>query len=462
MSLAVVLITIVVFLCLVLIEVPVGFSLGISGTIGILLTDGASIVTAVLGALPFTSSASYTLFAVPMFILLGALVANAGISGRIFGAAGAILGRLPGGVAATTVIATAIFSGISGSSAADVATMGKISVSEMRKQGYAPAFAAAIVGAAGAFAALIPPSIALVIYGIIAEESIGALLLAGIIPGAFSAIALTGWIVVRESLRARDSAARPEIARALAVEESEGEGVGDPNPSRVPQPAQLLTVGEKLSGVAYAGALFLIVAGGIYAGVFTATEAAAVGAFASLVLSIPLWGSMAKARSVMATSLRETAEITSMIFLLLLGGSIFTYFVVTTNIPVRITEWIVGLSIPPSLVVAMFLLAIIPLGMFLDGLSIMLLTVPIVAPVVTSLGFDGVWFGVLVIKMIEIGLITPPVGINVYIMAGISDDLEVEQIFRAVTPFVFLDLAVSAVLFAIPPIITWLPSAAGF
>ncbi|HWH31299.1 MAG TPA: TRAP transporter large permease subunit, partial [Egibacteraceae bacterium] len=194
----------------------------------------------------------------------------------------------------------------------------------------------------------------------------------------------------------------------------------------------------------------------------TGTEAGAVGAFAALVIAIIARRSSDKSLpQLLIASAREAIEVTSMIFMLLIGGAVFTFFIVSAGLPITVTEWILGLPVDPNIVLALFLLAIIPLGMFLDGLSILLFTVPIMAPVVVQSGFDGVWFGVLVVKTIEMGLITPPVGINVFIISGLVPDLRVEHVFRRVGPFVALDLAVTALFFLVPGIVTWLPRAAG-
>lgn len=208
--------------------------------------------------------------------------------------------------------------------------------------------------------------------------------------------------------------------------------------------------------------LFVVVMGGIYSGVMTATEAAAVGGFGALLL-VAL-GRQARGGSmwrIARTSLEETTRTTAMIFLLLIGGAMVTYLVVASSMPVRLSHAIMELPVPPTVVIALFLLALIPLGMFLDGMSIILLTVPIVAPVVDALGFDGIWFGILFMKLMEIGLITPPVGLNCFVVAGVVPGLKVEAVFRSILPLVLLDLGVTAVLFLFPGLVTWLPNMVG-
>ena len=467
-----ILIVFAVFITLILLEVPIGLSIAISGTLGIIMMSGLTVASRVVATLPYSSTAKYALIVIPMYILLGTLIANAGIGTGIYRAANRVVSRLPGGLAAAAVIATALFSGISGSSAADVATFGRISVNEMTRHGYNKGYAAAVVAAAGAFAALIPPSVTIVIYAIIAEESVGAMIIAGLVPGVASALLLVVFVVTRGFFGSKSFGGRKDdiaLARSIAskIEAVRGETGGTMTKVRlgtatVTDPA-LRRQGNRADAMAivYAVIIFGIVVGGLYGGVFTATESGAVGAFAALVIAILARrsGEMTIKQLVMR-SLQETASVTSMIFLLLIGGAIFAFFVASSGIPRNLTEWATSLPVPPEVVVAIFLLVLLILGMFLDGLSTMLLTVPLVAPVVVGLGFEGIWFGVLVLKMIEIGLITPPVGINVFIISGIVK-IRVTEVFIRVFPFVLLDLGATAIFFLFPDIIMWLPRAAG-
>lgn len=466
------------FAVFVFIEMPIGLCVGFSGIIGISLYEGVETATNVLGSSPFTATAKYALFVIPMYVLLGSIINHAGIAAQIYRSVNRVVGRLPGGLAATAVIATSAFSGISGSSSADVAVFGKISVSEMSKYGYTKDYAAAVVAAAGTFAVLIPPSIVLVIYGIIAQLSIGALLLAGIIPGVFSALLLVAFVLVKGVFDNRGTPVHTQaletvgaISNSVPATYSDrdkiltvdtngasniGEEIVDPNQANA-------STGWAKDSVAivYAFVLFVLVIGGIYSGIFTATEAGAVGAAAAAVIAVVASRSTGtNLRLVFTRSVRETVDVTGMIFFLLIGGAVFTYFVATSGIADQLAELVTNLDVPPSLIIAIILVMLIPLGMFLDGLSIMLLIVPIAAPVVSALGFDGIWFGILVIKMIEVSLLTPPVGINVFIICGIVN-LPIEKVFRRITPFILLDLAITAVLFAFPDIILWLPRMAG-
>lgn len=466
----IVLIAVAVFIVLILLEVPVGISIGLSGLLGIILLNGAPIAGRVLATTPYTATAKYALVVIPMYILLGTLIANAGIGANIYRAVNRLVRRLPGGLAASAVIATALFSGISGSSAADVATFGRISVNEMTRHGYSKEYAAAVVAAAGTFAALIPPSVTLVIYAIIAEENVGAMIIAGVIPGVISAVLLVGFVVIRAVVGGSQVGGTrgAEVAAAITdkIEQAKGNaplttgiGVGTGSVSSV------LTRGQRnradVMAILYAVVIFGVVVGGLYGGVFTATESGAVGAFAALVIALIARRSReVTLRELFMRSLRETASVTAMIFLLLVGGALFAFLVASSRIPADLTAWASGLPVPPILIVVLFLIVLLVLGMFLDGLSTMLLTVPLMAPVVVGLGFEGIWFGVLVLKAIEIGLITPPVGINAFIISGISR-VPVWAVFKRLVPFVLLDVAVTALFVIFPDIILWLPRAAG-
>jgi C4-dicarboxylate transporter DctM subunit len=449
---ATVVMAVAMLLGLIALELPVGLALGISGIAGTIVLEGWPVASRVLETTPYYSTARYTLFVIPMFVLLGALVANAGIGAQIFSAVNKVVGRMPGGLPATTVIATAAFSGISGSSAADVAAFGRISVQEMTRKGYSPNYAAAVVAAAGAFAALIPPSIVMVVFAIAADVSVGSMILAGVIPGLMSAAILAGYVVWRTVRARRRSGASPvDTPIDLVVDDSE-----DAEFARYQQ-----SNAGAIVGAVYAFALFAIVIGGIQFGIFTSTEAGAIGAFGAMLLVLVVKRPRGLTRrTIVSRSLKETSSITSMVFLLLVGAAIFNYFLISARVPTDLAEWTAGLDLPGHVVLALILLLMLPLGMVLDGLSIVLVVTPIVIPIVVDLGFDPIWYGILLIKMTEIALITPPVGINVFVIAGIMKSTKVEQVFKAVFPFVVLDLAVTALLFAVPPIVTWLPSIA--
>ena len=483
----IVLVAVAAFLILILLEVPVGISIGLAGVLGLVLLNGSSVGGRVLATTPYTASAKYALVVIPMYILLGTLIANAGIGTRIYRAVNRGVARLPGGLGAAAVIATALFSGISGSSAADVATFGRISVSEMTRHGYSKEYAAAVVAAAGTFAALIPPSVTLVIYAIIAGENVGAMIIAGVVPGALSAIILVGVVVGRAAVGPPSVGGRGSAALTASLSNSLQAAAAGTTTTGGTTTGGTTTGGTTTGGtttggtstgvlseaerrqqnrsdalaILYAIIIFGIVVGGLYGGVFTATESGAVGALAALVIAILARRSRElSVGQLLLQSLRETASVTAMIFLLLIGGAIFAILVASSRIPFELTAWAESLPVPPGVVVALFLVVLLVLGTFLDGLSTMLLTVPLMAPVVVGLGFEGVWFGVLVLKAIEIGLITPPVGINAFIISGITK-VPVWDVFKRLVPFVVLDIAVTALFFVFPDIVLWMPRAAG-
>lgn len=475
----VVALAIISFLVLIALEVPIALSIGAAGLLATALLADVSTAASTLGAAPYASSAKYALVVIPMYVLLGSLISHAGLGTRIFGAVNRMVHRLPGGLAATTVVATSVFSGISGSSAADVATFGRISVREMTRNGYTREYSAAVVAAAGAFAALIPPSVTIILYAILAEVSVSAMIMAGVVPGVLSATVLAIYVVLRGVRQRRTltgSSPDDEATSTQSPTESSG-GVAVLTRSALAtaartQPRQPLLVKDvpaeerltqsgDLASLGYAAILFAIVIGGLYGGVFTATEAGAIGAFAALVIAVIARRSEEVSLTrLLWRSITEASQVTSMIFLLLIGGAIFSFALALSGVPTEISEWVGGLSLHPSVVVAIMLISLVPLGAFLDGLSILLLTVPVLAPIALELGFEGVWFGILVLKLIEVGLITPPVGVNAFIISSISG-VPAERVFRALVPFVVLDLSVSVVLFAFPDLVLFLPRAAG-
>jgi TRAP-type C4-dicarboxylate transport system permease large subunit len=468
------LIAIVILLVLIALETPVGAALGIAAVVGVSLMKGWPNVWSSLETVPVSATAKYSLFAIPMFILLGCLLSNSGIAMRVYAAAQSVFKHVRGGLPIATAAATGVFSGISGSSAADVATIGRVSMREMRRHGYRPEFAAAVVAAAGAFAALIPPAIGMIIYAVLAEVSVGSMLLAGIIPGLLSVVALSVVLYLRADKVGRIDDSEPRVAPPASMQTAPMAAIGKDHVGGGEEVMALtiardaprdisLSRGDIAAGLVVAAVLMLVVLGGIYGGIFTATEAASVGAALALIAAVgfALSNKSLSLRKIISASVLETVQISSMIFLLLVGGSLFAYMIVLTRVPQQLSLWIIETGLPPLALVALVLILLLPLGMFLDALSIMLLTVPTLAPIMVGLGVDGIWFGILVLKMVEIGTITPPTGINVFVISGIDKRLKPERIFRDLVPFVVLDLVVTAILFAFPAIVTFLPSIAG-
>jgi tripartite ATP-independent transporter DctM subunit len=425
---------------LLLLEMPVAFALAGSGSLGLILLRSFSVTGATLASLPYQSTASYTLSVVPMFIFMGLLAMHGNIAEDLFRVVNRLFRGLPGGVGLATVATCAGFAAVTGSSVATAATVGRLTIDEMRRYGYQPGFAAAIVGAAGTLGVLIPPSIVLVLFGIITNESISKLLIAGVIPGILSAAMLGASVLILARYRIGFT---PEAADARAA------------PAPATEDARPLRFG----GIIRLAILFLIVIGGIYSGIVTATEAAAIGALAALAMLV--WRALQERGGLwprLVEALKDTAAVTSMVFAILVGASILSYFLVSAGVPSAFTEWVLQMNIPPHLLVFLLLAALIPLGMFLDAVSILLITVPLSYPVIVALGFNGLWYAVLVVKMIELGLITPPLGVNAFVVTACTKDSTVEQVFRGLLVFMAVDLIIFGVLFMLPELTTWLPS----
>ena len=466
----------VVFVVLLLSETPVAFTLASSGALGILLLRNADIVSASLGDVPYSSTANYSLAIIPMYILLGMFALHGRLAERVYAIASRVFGRLRGGLGLATVGACAGFAAVTGSSVATAATIGRLSIGEMRKHGYPAPFAAGIVAAAGTLGVLIPPSVVLVFYGILARESIAQLLLAGILPGVVSVILYCIYIITRgQSLVAAEQS---RLSDALAVAGGTAPRAVSPGidgtPNRDPAvhdqgpgddvTAELASQSNwaTIRAVLWIITIFMIILAGIYTGQFTVIESGAMGALAALVMLVTETGRSGVSAVLhrIRESLLDSAGITSMAFAILIGASIFSSFLVMARVPMRFSEWIIALDVPPLLVVIIILAALIPLGMALETLSIIIITVPLIHPVVTGLGFDAVWFGILFVKMIEIGLVTPPVGMNAYVVSGASG-IPVETTFRGVMPFVGIDIITVALLIAFPAITLWLPQVLG-
>lgn len=424
------LIAIVVLLILLIVGVPVFLSLGITGLLGIMYLNGVDVGLSVLREKAFWSVAKYTFVVIPLFILMGYTAYYAGITERAFAMAKRWLSAFPGGLAVATILACAFFGACTGSSVATAAAMGRIAVPEMRKAGYEKKLACGTVAAGALIAMLIPPSISLVIYGVITETSIGALLIAGIIPGIITTIVFSIGIMA--------------LIRV--------------NPQLAP-PVQRFSWSEKIHSLRWGWqvcVLFVIVIGGIYFGIATPSETAALGTVAALIMLVAKRKGVVKAlRMTFSDSLRTSA----MIFAIIFSATIFAWFLTVVGIPAMIAKMAVGLNVPPIVVVLLALSVYLPLGMFLDPTSSMLITLPILHPIIVGkLGFSSVWFGILVNKMIEIGLLTPPVGLNVYVLAGVVPDVSLTDIFRGVAWFLLFNAFATAILIAFPVLSTWLPN----
>ena len=425
----IVFLAIFLLLLLLFLGMPVAFSLGLSGIAGLLLAGGPDAVYSVLYTVPYRTAANYTLTTVPMFILMAQLVSASGIVTEVFTAARLWLERLPGGLAIAAVFASAGVGAMSGSSTASAAAMASITIPEMQKHGYSTPVAAGVVTVAGTLAIMIPPSIGLVLYGIITENSIGKLLIAGIIPGFLTALIYCLGIILWNK-------ARPGVMPRATSRYSWGRRWG----SLKPLWAFIV--------------LAVLVIGSMYLGWATPTEAACVGAFGALV--IPLvrrrlgWADFKYA-------VIRTIEITTMIFAIIIGAMIFGYFLTITQATQQLIGFIGGLSLPHWLILALILALLIILGCMLDQLAILLITLPLIYPLVMELGYDPIWFGVICIKVGEIGLVTPPVGMNAYVVSA-STGIPLDQVFRGTGVMLLFEMVSMALLLSFPALTTWLPS----
>ncbi len=418
-------------------SVPIALGLALAGGVGILLLDGFSVMMSTFSRVPFQQASRFSLIVIPMFILMGVAARHARIAEQAFVVLAWVLRRVPGGLALATVLACAGFAAVSGSSVATVVSVGNTAIAEMRRYGYAKHVAAGVVGAAGTLGVLIPPSVPLVIYGILTGESIGVLLLAGLIPGLLSAVMYGAAIIVRAKRHPADYGGAEDV---LTV-------------------ATRPKLKQGTIGISKIAVLFAIVIGGLYTGLFTAVEASAVGAFAAVLMVIGSW--VRNPRDLyerLRDTITEAVSLNGMVFALLIGGAIFSGFTVAAGLPQSFTRAVLGLELPGYAVVLVVLLVLLPMGMFLDPLSIMLIMVPLTFPLITSLGFDGVWYGILFVKFIELGLITPPLGINAFVVAGTSPELTPEIAFKGVLQYLTIDLGTIALIFTFPAIVTFLPS----
>jgi C4-dicarboxylate transporter DctM subunit len=424
------LVMILLLLVLLAIGLPIAFSLGISGIICVYMVAGWDTTYGFLSTTPFNTSASWLYVVLPLFILMGMLSYSAGINQDAFTIANYWLGRIKGGLAMATIGACSVFGATSGSSIAAAATMGKLAIPQMRRYRYSMELAAGCVAGGGTLSVMIPPSGILVIYGIITEESIGRLLIAGLLPGLLSALIYMLGIYILCSIR-------PNIAPSTDI--------------RVSWKARLASLKNGYGAVL----IFGVVMGGIYTGIFTPTEAGAFGAAVAFVLL--LMKSKKRFRS-LTEGLTETAKVTCMFFTIVICAHFFTLGLTVSGIPKALVTYLIGLNMHPKLILIVLLFVYLPLGMFLDTVSLLFLTLPIMFPVVKAMGFSGIWFGILVTKLIEVSLITPPLGLNVYVIKGILPEVDTATIFKGCIPFLIMDILTLMILFLFPQIVLWLPS----
>jgi tripartite ATP-independent transporter DctM subunit len=412
---------------------PVYLSMAAIGFAGSVWTVGLDGALANLGALAYQWSSKWTLTTVPLFVLMGYFATNSGITKSLYGAATKFVGHHPGGLAMATTVACTGFGAISGSSVANAAAMGAISIPEMDRAGYDMGFSAGAVAAGGSIGTMMPPSTGFIIMGAITNQSIAALFLAGVLPALLMMSIFMLVIFLRVKIN-------PKLCL------------------NIPTAASWKERFVSLWGILPVLVIFSIVMGGMFFGIFTPTEAGAVGALSTFVALV---ASGKLSMQSITYSLTETVKLTCMIFLIFIGAAIFGNFLALSGLPIHFAEWLVGLPVPPYVILAVILAAYIPMGCFMDSLSAIMITLPIFYPVIEQLGFNLVWFVVLVEVMGEIGVMTPPVGINVFVLKGITS-APIGEIFRGVMPFVYADLILLVILMCFPPISLWLPTMAGY
>lgn len=422
---------IVVLVAVFLLRMPVGFAMAFVGLVGFGFLVSAEAALSVLARDLFHTFSSYSLTVIPMFVFMGSLAAASGMSQRLYDASYSVLGKLRGGLAMATVAGCACFAAISGSTNATAAAMGKVSLPEMRRYGYADSLATGCVAAAGSLGILIPPSTIFIIYGILTEQSIGRLFLAGVLPGLVLAAL---FIIVVALLCWRDPSLGPAGAATSWMEKIRG-----------------------LTGVVETLALFVFVLAGLFLGWFSPTQAGGAGAAGVLLIGL---GTRQLTWQRFVGAAKEALRITCMIMFVVYGATVFGHFMAVTTIPLILADWVAGLPLPALGVMGVIVLIYLLGGCFMDALALITLTIPIIYPVVLALGFDPIWFGVIVVLVTGMGVITPPVGVNVYVIKGIAEDVPLETIFKGIFPFLGAQIVVTGILLAFPRIATFLPSLA--
>jgi len=420
---------IAVLLVLFAFRMSVGLSMLMVGFLGYCYLVSTQAGVTKLGLDPYATASFYGLSVIPLFVLMGMFLSYGGLGRDLYQAVDKWMGHLRGGLALATIGACAAFAAVSGSTTATAAAMGTVALPEMKRYNYKDSLATACVAAGGTLGILIPPSVILVLYGILTEERIGQLLIAGILPGILQAVLFMVTVYLLVKRNPSLAPLRPEAAFR----------------------DKLASLGKVWPVLA----IFVLAIGGIYFGVFTPTEAGAVGAFGAFIFSL-VTGHLS--RKSLVESLDQAARTTAMIFLIVIGATVFGHFLAVTKIPFELSEFIAGLGVSRYIVMALILFLLMVLGCFMEGIAILVLSMPILYPLVIDLGFDGIWFGVIMVVMLNIGLVTPPVGVNVYVTAGVAKDVPLMTIFRGVIPLWIAMIVCAVLLVAFPQIATFLPS----
>jgi tripartite ATP-independent transporter DctM subunit len=426
---AVAVIGFLVLFVLMLLRVPVGMAMGLVGVSGFAYLVGGAPALKIVGHTSMRTVTDYTFGVIPMFLLMGAFVSNSGMSRELFRAANTFVGHLRGGLGIATIIACGGFAAISGSSVATAATFSTVAYPEMRRYNYPSSFATGVIAAGGTLGAMLPPSTVLAVYGIITEQDIGKLFIAGIVPGLLAIAMYIATIAVIGLVRPRFLPTGPRSSWAERVQ-----GLRDVWATLV---------------------LFMFVIGGLYGGLFTPTEAGGMGAGGAFLIGV-LRGRLSRAD--IRRSLLQATRTGAAVFTVLIGALLFGYFLTITQTPQKVTEFLTGLGIGRYGVLALIMLMYLVLGCLMDAMAMIILTVPIIFPVIIALGFDPIWFGIIIVMTVELGLIHPPVGMIVFVIKSVVHDVSFATIFKGVLPFIVTDLLRLLVLIAFPIIALWLPS----
>jgi tripartite ATP-independent transporter DctM subunit len=413
---------------LLLLEVPIAFGMAAVGLAGLMHFIGPNAAFSMLGTIASETVLNYDLAVLPLFVLMGNFVARSGISQNLYDASNAFVGHLRGGLAMATVVACGGFSAVCGSSLATAATMSKVALPPMRRYGYADSLATGSVAAGGTLGILIPPSVLMVLYGIMTQTDIGKLFIAGILPGIIGIIGYMAAVYVATRIDPK---------------------LGPPG-ERTPWPSRL----RSLRGVSGMAGLFFLIIGGIYFGVFTPNEAAGIGAFGAFAVALARRSLSTRA---IVEVLVETGRTSAMMFTVLIGALLFANFINIARMPNIVADWFKSLEVAPIVVIIVMIAVYVALGCILESFSMILLTVPIFYPIVANLGFDLVWFGILIVVVTEISLITPPIGLNVFMLKAMVPEVSTTTIFRGVIPFIGADVVRVMLLAFVPAISLFLP-----
>jgi tripartite ATP-independent transporter DctM subunit len=419
---------IVILLALLFLGMHIGLAMTLVGFVGYALVVNFNAAMGVLRNVPATQASNFALVVIPLFILMGNFAFASGMSESLYNTGNKWLSRLPGGLSCATIAACAGFGAICGSVPATTATMGAVAIPEMRRFRYADSLTTGSVAVGGTLGIIIPPSTPLVVYGIIAEQSIGRLFLAGVIPGVILTIILCATVVAMVKRN-------PSLA---------GESVGYTWRERL----------ASLKGLTWMAVLFVSVFYMMFSGIFTINEAAAGGAFLALLIAL-IRGRLPW--KVFASVMKDSIKTTSMVFLVLIGAVIFGNFLAITRLPMTLADLVASLAVSKYVIFALIVVIYVILGCFMDALPMIMLTVPIFLPIVTKLGFDPIWFGVTIILIMQMGCITPPVGLSCYVVSGIARDIPLSTIFRGAVPFVLAILLTIVIVTALPGLVTWMP-----